>query len=72
MRPIFTDKTLTEEEKADLLAFFQETVLTERSATVIWQLVGLSLAGTVLIGIVTHVIWRRRLGGVRKPMVRGW
>jgi mono/diheme cytochrome c family protein len=64
MRPIFADKTLTEDEKADLLAFFRSTDLTERSAAVIWQLVG-----AALIALVTHVIGRKRLGGVRGPMV---
>jgi mono/diheme cytochrome c family protein len=69
MRPIFTDKTLTEDEKADLLAFFRSTDLTERSSAVIWQLGGLALAGTALIALIAHVIWRKRLGGVRRPMV---
>lgn len=71
MRPIFTDKTLTDAEKADLLAFFQSTDVTERSAAVIWQLAGLSLLGAAAIGLLVHLIWRRRLTGVRGPMVNG-
>ena len=31
MRPIFVDKSLTDAEKADLLAFFRSTEVTERS-----------------------------------------
>ena len=71
MQPIFSDKTLTEDEQANLLAFFRGTDVTERSAAVIWQLSGLAVAGVAIIAVLTQLIWRRRLSRVREPMVAG-
>lgn len=71
MRPIFTDKPLTDQEKADLLAFFSSTDVTKRPTEVIWQLVGLALVGVALMAVAIQLIWRRRLRGVRIPMVSG-
>lgn len=71
MQPIFTEKLLTEEEQTNLLAFFRSTDITERSTEVIWQLGGLSVVGVVIVAALTHLIWRRRLSGVRGPMVSG-
>jgi len=71
MQPIFTDQELTEAEQADLLAFFRSTDITERTGVVIWQLAGLSAVGAGLIALAAHLIWRRRLAGVRGPMVNG-
>ncbi len=71
MEPIFSSKPLTEEEKADLLAFFESADVTQRPTEVIGLLVGLSLAGMVgLIGLAA-LVWRRRLTKVRQPMVTG-
>jgi hypothetical protein len=33
------------------------------------QLAGLALIGTAIIALFTHLIWRKRLQGVRKTMV---
>jgi len=71
MQPIFSEKTLTEDEQANLLAFFRGTDVTERSAAVIWQLSGLAVAGVAIIAVLTQLIWRRRLSRVREPMVAG-
>ncbi len=71
MRPIFSSKALTEQEEADLLAFFRTTDVTKRSTEVIWQLVGLSMAGVLVFAGLAAVIWRRRLAKVRGPMVTG-
>ncbi len=69
MKPIFSEKPLTDSEKADLLAFFSSTDVTKRSTEVIGQLVGLAVVGIVVIGVLIQLIWRRRLAGVRIPMV---
>ena len=69
MRPIYSERPLTEQEKADLLAFFESADITEREAAQVMQLFGLAVAGLVIIVVFTQLIWRRRLRGVRKPMV---
>lgn len=69
MSPIFTERPLTDQEKADLLAFFKSADVTSRDTAQVLRLFGLALIGLVIIAVATHLIWRRRLRGVRKPMV---
>jgi len=69
MSPIYTERPLTDQEKTDLLAFFKSADVTERETTQVFQLFGLAVAGVLIIMVFTHLIWRRRLRGVRKPMV---
>ena len=71
MLPVFSQRALTESEQADLLAFFQSTDVTARPVAVIWQLTGLAAAGVVIFAVLAQLIWRRRLSGVRRPMVAG-
>jgi mono/diheme cytochrome c family protein len=71
MVAIYSSKPLTEEEKTDLLAFFESADVTQRPTEVIGQLVGLSLAGMVGLMGFAHLVWRRRLTKVRRPMVTG-
>ncbi len=73
MMPIFSDKPLTAEEKADLLAFFEESAAgrTQRQTEVIGLLAGLSVAGMVVLMGLAALVWRRRLTKVRQPMVTG-
>jgi mono/diheme cytochrome c family protein len=69
MKPIFTSKPLTDDEKASLLAFFSSTDVSKRSTEVIGQLVGLAVVGVVVFAVLIQLIWRRRLIAVREPMV---
>lgn len=69
MRPIFSERPLTDQEKADLLAFFRSADASEREAQQVIQLAGLALIGTAIIALFTHLIWRKRLRSVRKTMV---
>ena len=69
MKPIYSKRPLTEQEKADLLAFFKSADVTEREVAQVVQLFGLAVAGVVVIAVFTHLIWRRRLRGVRRPLV---
>jgi mono/diheme cytochrome c family protein len=69
MKPIFTSKPLTDQEKVDLLAFFSSTDVTKRPTEVIWQLVGLAVVGVAVMAVPAQLIWRGRLRGVRIPMV---
>lgn len=71
MQPIFSNKALTEDEQTNLLAFFRSTDITERSAQVVWQLTGLSIAGVAIVAVLIHLIWRRRISQVRASMVAG-
>ena len=69
MKPIFSERPLTDQEKADLLAFFESAGVKERSTEQAAQLFGLAVAGLAIIAALTHLIWRRRLRGVRKSIV---
>ena len=69
MSPIFIERPLTDGEKADLLAFFKSADVTERETAQVISLFGMAVGGLVIIAIFTHLIWRRRLGGVRKQIV---
>lgn len=69
MQPIYSSKPLTDQEKANLLAFFSSTDVTSRSTEVIGALIGLAVVGVVVLGILAQLIWRRRLSAVRAPMV---
>ncbi|MDP6824136.1 MAG: cytochrome c [Dehalococcoidia bacterium] len=69
MKPIFTDRKLTDQEKADLLAFFELADASDRDTQEVIELAGLALIGTAIIALFTHLIWRKRLRSVRKTMV---
>ncbi|MEE8362840.1 MAG: hypothetical protein V3S18_02085 [Dehalococcoidia bacterium] len=71
MNPIFSERPLTEGEKADLLALFRSADASERSAEQVLQLTGLALAGVAVIALLTHLVWRKRLGSVRRSVVGG-
>lgn len=69
MLPIFSRKALTSEERADLVAFLATAPAQQRPASAAGKLVGFSVAAVCLMVIVGMGIWRRRLSGVRKPLV---
>ncbi|MBI2941778.1 MAG: c-type cytochrome [Chloroflexi bacterium] len=70
MRPIFgATHPLTPQEKADLAAFMAQAPVTERPAAVVAQLAGLAAAGTVVVFVLAHLLWRGRLVAVRRPLL---
>ncbi|HWQ23951.1 MAG TPA: c-type cytochrome [Gaiellaceae bacterium] len=69
MAPIFSRKRLSAEERADLTAFLEAAAQEERPALAAGRLVGLSVGAAALIALVALGIWRRRLTGVRRPLV---
>lgn len=69
MAPIFTRRPLTEAEQADLVAFLKDAPNQERPGGAARNLLLLSFVAVVLIAGAGLVIWRRRLDGVRKPLV---
>ena len=71
MAPIFSNKVLTPDEQANLLAFFKSAGATQRPSQAVWQLTGLAVVGIVVFAIVIQLIWRHRLVSVRKTMVSG-
>jgi len=69
MAPIFAGKPLTAGERADLIAFLAAAPTKERTAGAAGKLIVLSVGLAVLIVLAALAFWRRRLGGVRGPLV---
>ena len=73
MRPLFVNTSLTNDEIVSLVAYLETTARepqqTSDTATLSFLFMG--LGGSVLGFIGADTIWRKRLRGVRKPMVRG-
>ncbi len=69
MQPIFARRPLTVEEQADLLAFLEGPVV-PREARAVERLALLAGGGAALLFASAGLVWRRRLGGVRRAMLR--
>lgn len=69
MQPIFTEHPLTEGEQADLVAFMEASAGQPESNKEILVL-GISLAGFVAAVVVLGIVYRNRLRGVRKALVK--
>ena len=69
MNPLFSDRPITPEEQAHLTAFLQQAVAAERPAEAVGQLALLAGGGAAVLFLLMHLIWRRRWGAVRQPMV---
>jgi len=68
MKPIYDYKPLTVEEQAHLIAFLQ-AVSAQPSTQVSGTLALLTVAGFILLMLLAHIAWRRRLRAVRRSMV---
>jgi mono/diheme cytochrome c family protein len=71
MAPIFSEKPLTPDEQANLLAFFKAAGATKRPSQTIFQLIGIAVGGLVVVAGLSQIVWRRRLRNVRETMVAG-
>jgi mono/diheme cytochrome c family protein len=69
MNAVWTRQPLTPQEQADLVAFLKQVSVTERPIDVVGQLTLLAFIGMVLLLILAQLYWRKRLMGVRRPMV---
>ncbi len=69
MQAIYTAKPLTAQERADLSAFFKASVADQRPAQSVVVLFGLAVLGILAFLGLAHLLWRRRLGAVRRPLV---
>jgi hypothetical protein len=68
MAGIFSDQPLTEEEVAHLGALFIETD-SQASIAMDYKFAAVGLGGTVVLILLSQLIWNKRLRGVRKPLV---
>jgi len=69
MRPIYTDHPLTWEEQVHLLAFLETSVGQPESDKEL-LVIGISLAGFVAAVMLLGFVYRGRLRGVRKALVK--
>ena len=68
MAPIYGDRPLTSEEQAHLRAFLQEAA-TRRPTQPTRQLGLWALGGFLALIVLTQIVWRGRLRGVRRTLV---
>ena len=69
MGAVWANRSMTEQEVADLVAFFETTTAPVRPASTLWTLAGLSGGGAAVFIATAQIWWRKRLVGVRKPMI---
>jgi cytochrome c2 len=69
MSAVWTKQPLTPQEIADLTAFIKEGAVSQRPLDAIGQLALLAGIVLVILVIIAAVYWRRRLLGVRIPLV---
>lgn len=69
MNAVWTRQPLTPEEQADLWAFLQEASVAGRPIQALWQLSALAVGGMIVLLLLGQLYWRRRLVGVRRPLV---
>lgn len=73
MRPLFVNRSLTNDEITALVAYLEDVAKkpTHAGDTSTLSFLFLGLGGSILGFIGADAIWRKRFRGVRKPMVRG-
>ena len=69
MNAVWSQRPVTPQEQAHLIAFLQRASVTERPTEVVGQLAGLAVGGTVVLLALAQFAWRRRLTAVRQPLV---
>lgn len=69
MNAVWTRQPLTTDEQANLYAFLEEASVSARPPAAFWQLTALAVGGAIVLTALAHFYWRKRLTGVRKPLV---
>jgi mono/diheme cytochrome c family protein len=69
MNAVWSAHPLTPAEQADVRAFLQQASVAGRPIEALGRLAALAVGGTVVLLLIAQVSWRRRLTGVRRPMV---
>jgi mono/diheme cytochrome c family protein len=70
MNAVWSKHPLQPQEVANLVAFIKEGAVTQRPLGTIGTLAILAIIGVVILVSIAAVYWRRRLRGVRIPLVR--
>ncbi|MCC6674613.1 MAG: c-type cytochrome [Thermomicrobiales bacterium] len=70
MSMVWGTRPFTPQERADLVAYLESVAVTGRATNSIVKLSALALGGTVVLLLIVHLIWRGRLLGVRRQMIR--
>lgn len=70
MNAVWTLHPLTLQEQANLFAFLKGAAPSTRPATALWQLAVLAIVGAALLICAAQFLWRGRLRGVRRDLVR--
>lgn len=70
MSAVWTKNPLTPQEIANLSAFIEEGAVAQRPLDAIGKLALLAVLGLVILVVIAAFYWRRRLLGVRKPLVQ--
>jgi mono/diheme cytochrome c family protein len=71
MQPLFAGNEITPQEAADLAAFVAEAPQADRPGGAVGKLLLLGFGGAAFLAAVGLVAWRKRLNGVRRPLVDG-
>ena len=70
MKTVWSERPLTTEEGASVVAFIGQAGVIQRPAGAIWQLGGLAALGLVVLLAIAGLRWQNRLrNGVWRPMV---
>ncbi len=69
MNAVWTKHPLTPQEIANLAAFIKEGEVAQRSPGILAQLIVLAIIAALILIIIFAAYWRRRLRGVRIPLV---
>lgn len=69
MRGVFSEKKILGEEAEHLTAYFAKTNSKDEKPSMDFTISLISIGGFILLYILTHLIWRKRLTGVRIPLV---
>ena len=70
MAPIFHDRLLTPAEQSDLVDLFEEAAKAPAPASRTAVFVFASGAGCAALLVLAAIVWRGRLGGVRRSLLR--
>ncbi len=69
MSAVWSKHPLTPQEIANLVAFIKEGEVAQRSPGILAQLIVLAIIAALILVIIFATYWRRRLRGVRIPLV---